>query len=314
MSLQKQKSENSPLQTGLNHLSQVLDGAQSASKAKPYTAEISRKNPAAIMFLLDQSGSMGGTTSFEGMNMKFSEALARIINQFLEELINKCTREDGVRPYFDLSIWGYNSSVQNLFYNAEGADWISTGSLASIAANVEISVTRLIRGNEVVKQVQKKEWIKASAGGLTSMNEMFDKAKELLESWIHAHPDSYPPIVINISDGAATDGSDESLQEKAHQIRSLSTSNGQVLLINVHLSGYGDSVIFPHHRDELAGNASQHLLYDLSSVLPDSFYPEIALLKGEDQFNQYVGMASNVSVGELVKVLNIGTQVTNTTK
>ncbi|MGL5317630.1 MAG: vWA domain-containing protein [Bacteroidales bacterium] len=314
MTLQKQNSGATPVQAGLNHIADILGNTSYPSANKPYTAEISRKNPAAILFLLDQSGSMGNSTRFENMTMRYSEALARIINQFLEELINKCTREDGVRPYFDLSIWGYDDSIRNLFYNAQGADWISTSDLDATASNVEISVTRLVRGNEVVKQVTKKEWIKPYEGGRTSMGLMFDKAKELLETWIADHSDSYPPIVINISDGGATDVTDHVLQEKSHAIRSLATSNGQVLLINVHLSSSGDPVTFPHNRDELTGNSYQHLLYDLSSVLPESFYAEIARFKEEDIYNQYVGMASNVPVDQLVKVLNIGTQVTNNTK
>jgi hypothetical protein len=58
----------------------------------PYTAEISRRNPSAILFVIDQSGSMA-----EHWNEQITkaQALADAVNRLLQETIIKCSKEEG---------------------------------------------------------------------------------------------------------------------------------------------------------------------------------------------------------------------------
>jgi hypothetical protein len=51
------------------------------------------------------------------------------------------------------------------------------------------------------------------------------QAKSILENWLSQHPDCFPPIVINITDGDPTNAADE--------IRKLKNSDGEVLLFAV---------------------------------------------------------------------------------
>lgn len=48
-------------------------------------------------------------------------------------------------------------------------------------------------------------WIDPVAKPRTPMSEAFNRAGAVLADWVKSHPESFPPILINISDGAATD-------------------------------------------------------------------------------------------------------------
>ena len=58
-------------------------------------------------------------------------------------------------------------------------------------------------------------------------------AKGILEGWLAQHPNCHPPIVVNITDGAATDGNP---LVPADELKNLKSSEGNVLLYNIHLS------------------------------------------------------------------------------
>ena len=59
------------------------------------------------------------------------------------------------------------------------------------------------------------------------MCEALSATSQALKDWIAQHPDSYPPMVINVTDGDATDGNPESL---AQEIMAMETNDGNVLI------------------------------------------------------------------------------------
>jgi len=75
----------------------------------PYSAEISRSNPACFLFLIDQSGSMddpfGGSPG-----RKKAEGVADAANSLLQNLVLKCAKEEGIRDYFNVGVLGYGGS------------------------------------------------------------------------------------------------------------------------------------------------------------------------------------------------------------
>ncbi len=58
-----------------------------------YEAEISRVNPACLLFLVDQSGSMEDNWSGEPGKKK-ADGLATIINRLLQNLVLKCAKSE----------------------------------------------------------------------------------------------------------------------------------------------------------------------------------------------------------------------------
>jgi hypothetical protein len=62
----------------------------------PYSAEISRSNPTALLFLIDQSGSMCDLMASGRSKAQF---VADALNRTLVNLITRCTKSDGTRNY-----------------------------------------------------------------------------------------------------------------------------------------------------------------------------------------------------------------------
>src|ERR1700690_1619599 len=72
-----------------------------------YGAEISRDNPTAFLFVIDQSGSMDEKT--EGGRSK-AQFVSDVLNKTLYTLVTNCSKADGVRNYFDVGIIAYGTS------------------------------------------------------------------------------------------------------------------------------------------------------------------------------------------------------------
>jgi hypothetical protein len=123
----------------------------------------------------------------------------------------------------------------------------------------------------------------------------------VLEDWVLRHPISYPPIVINITDGESTDGNPI---EPAHQLASLSTKDGNVLIFNCHISARKDKpILFP--RDAKAVPAYGPRLFQMSSILPPKFR-EVAKNLGFDVVDDTRGFAFNAELTDLIKFLDLG--------
>ncbi len=105
-------------------------------------------------------------------------------------------------------------------------------------------------------------------GDGTPMSAAFRRAKKLAMQWVATHPDSYPPVVINITDGPPTDGDPTEL---AYELCQVSTSDGQTLLFNCFISTFPDSpVAYPTHESELPNDRFSKLLFSMSSVIPET--------------------------------------------
>ncbi|PRC60442.1 hypothetical protein C6A85_18285, partial [Mycobacterium sp. ITM-2017-0098] len=69
------------------------------------------------------------------------------------------------------------------------------------------------------------------------------RAEALVSSWVDQHPTGFPPVVLNLTDGESTDGDPTNVAAK---IRSQLSTDGNVLLFNLHVSDKGGSPIsFP---------------------------------------------------------------------
>ena len=76
-----------------------------------YTAQISRSTPTAFIFLIDHSASMKRNTLYNGERMSMSEAVARIVNNQIKELISRCVKSNEVRHYYDIAVIGYGQNA-----------------------------------------------------------------------------------------------------------------------------------------------------------------------------------------------------------
>lgn len=282
-----------------------------------YLARITQNTPTAILLLVDQSGSMSEPTRWNGQSVTKAQAVAATINTLLSELVARSRRDGGYQSYYDIAVIGYAGSEVRSLLPAVGGQWFL--SPEELAENpVERRDVQRLRtlpdGRQIATVMRENIWVRPAAEWNTPMTAAFAEAHRLLKQWCGRHKGQpcYPPTVIHITDGEATDGTPEQLAAAAARLQSLATADGHTLLINIHISGRESSpVLFPATADELPEDRYARLLFDMSSPMPALYRAEIALLRDGRPSDNVRGMAYQANMTDLVRMMNIGTATSN---
>lgn len=279
-----------------------------------YTAQITRNTPTAFIFLIDQSVSMRKYTTLYGEEMPMAEAVARIVNHQLNELVLRCIKGSETRDYYDIAIIGYGEKAYSGWKGElEGRDFVKPSELKEhpykkITTKKE---TRTRKGVKVV-EVEEVQWIEADATeSCTRVHHAFEKAKGLLDEWMEKHheKDCYPPTIINITDGEFNGATKEYVLQQANELKSMFTNDGNVILFNIHISADKDvSVTCPASKDEVSFSSLATTMYEMSSLLPMRYSDRIADLRGDGTpNNRYTAMSINADMSTLIQLMDIGT-------
>ena len=277
----------------------------------PYSADISRSNPACFLFMIDQSGSMTQALSGQPGQRKMDQA-ADAINGILNAVSLRCSQGVEIRDYFHIGVISYNTdsggnpTVRSAFTGATPDQPFLLISQVVDLAEVEDREVREPDGAGGLVEVTRKVpvWFRPAAEYGTPMCQALGIAAQSLQRWIDDHSDSYPPIVINISDGNATDGDPE---RQAQEIMSLETADGNVLIFNVHLSEVAAMPVqYPDREDGLPDDLAKRL-FRMSSVLPEPSRNLAATLDLAVSENSR-GFVFNSDMAALVQFLDIGTR------
>jgi len=280
-----------------------------------YESQITRDDPGCIVILIDQSYSMSDPFGGDLQQTKSkSELLSDAINNLLYNLATLCTREDGVRNYFDVGVIGYKTS-------SSGTAQVGPVFSSEILTGRELVALREIADNPIrVENRKKKEedgaggivetsekfpiWFDPIAEGGTPMCEALRLVQSIIEGWVKSHPESYPPMVFNITDGESGDGDPS---EYAETIKDVTTSDGSVLLFNLHLSSQGGlPIIYPNNEDNLPDKYAR-LLFTMSSVMP----PKMVKIAKERDYPVQPdsrGFVFNADIVNTIDLLDIGTK------
>ncbi len=272
-----------------------------------YEAEVSRSNPSAFLFLVDMSGSM--TDPYANGKRK-ADGVADAINKLLSNLSIKCTKSEGVRDYFEVGVISYGKKVEPALGGELAGHTLSPiSAVANHPARIEERTKMEDDGAGGIAELKVKfpVWFDPKAAGATPMCKAFQMARETLEPWVAEHKYSFPPVVINITDGESTDGDPSAAAET---VRALETQDGKALLFNCHISGAkGESVLFADAEEGLPDQFAK-LLFGMSSVLPDPIR-EGAQREGFQVSEGTRGFAFNADLVELIRFLDIGTRPSN---
>ena len=270
-----------------------------------HEAQISRNNPTAFLFVVDQSGSMSDRMSIGRSKAEFvSDAL----NRTLMNLIGRCTKSEGVRDYFEVGVIGYGGrGVENGFSGPLGARVLHpVSAIEQNPTRVEDRKKKMDdgAGGILESSVKFPVWFEPRAEGGTPMRAALTKAAEELAAWCDTHPDSYPPTILHVTDGESGDGDPE---EIAANLEHLRTNDGTVVVMNIHVSALGsDTIKFPSSESGLPDNYAK-MLFRMSSALP----PHIATFakdKGYTISPESRGYMFNAEAGEIVDFFDIGTR------
>ncbi len=275
-----------------------------------YKAPITRLHPTAFVVLIDRSGSMKEKITFAGEEMPKSRAVALVANSFIDELLHRARREMGVCDYYDIAVLGYSGDGVESLLSPSG-EFVRPSRLAASKVRRE-RITRermLPSGRSVMAVTAQNMWIEPKAAGITPMCAAMRDALALVERWCRRRSNAagYPPTVINITDGEASDGGEDRVRTLASAIRATGTADGSTLLINIHLAKGGDAgpALFPSSPEELPARRYARLLYDISSVMPENYHDVIAAIRPR-AVGPFRGMAYNSPVADLVAMMNIG--------
>lgn len=281
-----------------------------------YSAEISRVNPTCFLFLIDQSGSMAERWGGEAGKTK-AEGVADAINRLLQTLVRRCAKGDYVLDRYFIGAVGYGGQPGD-------PDEVSLGfPVEALAASVVQPVSmiknyplriedRIKReddgaGGLIQKHIRFPVWFDPRSKGKTPMCAALRAAHEVICEFINAHPGCFPPIIINITDGMATDGDAAQVWQMAAALRGIASQDGNVLLFNVHLSVRGDrAILFPTSENNLPDDYAR-LLFHMSSPLPPSMLRQAQIMETSVEEGA-VGFAFNADLASVIMFLDIGTR------
>ena len=278
----------------------------------PYTADISRNNPGCFLFLLDQSASMKDALGGQP-GMRKMDGAADAINRVLDAISQRCSQGMDIRDYFHIGIITYTTDVSggtmlgSPLPGTSPEDPFLPVSQVVDAAEVEEKQVKESDGAGGIVEVTRKfpVWLRPTASYGTPMCEALSATSQALKDWIAQHPDSYPPMVINVTDGDATDGNPESL---AQEIMAMETNDGNVLIYNVHLSEMSTMPAqYPDQESDVPPDEYAKQMFRMSSVFPDPVV-KLADDMGLPVTTGSRGYVYNANFEALVQFLDIGTR------
>ena len=257
---------------------------------------IGTANPTCFVILVDQSWSM--SQDFGDETTK-AEAATRAVNRLLENLVLACRAGEEVRDRCHVSAIGYGEQI---YCVVDGMISEVTGSL------IEVRKTKKLipdgAGGVIEVEVELPIWLEPQAENGTPMDEAFERAAEIVQQWCAKWPNSFPPSVINITDGAANDPAKTAIA--ARKIMNIGTTDGKVLVYNFHISNNENAgVILPHNTSDFTGDSFAEFLFDISSELPDPLREEAIVLDIPAESGARC-FAFNLDESWMIQLLNFG--------
>lgn len=277
-----------------------------------YTSEISRLNPTCFLFLVDHSTSMNEPVMGIEGNPKKSEFVAEALNRVLQSLVVSASKDLDIRQYYQVGIIGYGSEIQSILPCADEEThlaWIDE--IYQHPLRIEDRIRQEIdsAGEIVEMSVKFPVWVEPYARGHTPMRQVFEVAYTVLSQWVLDHPDSYPPTVINLTDGQSNDGK---VTVAAENLRSLKTNDGNVLLLTLHTSSHPFDlpVLFPSSIEEMP-DFSSRTMFEMSSLLSDNLRRAAEEVLESEINIKSRGIVYNADIAGIVQGLEIGTRPAN---
>ena len=278
----------------------------------PYTADISRNSPGCFLFLLDQSGSMKDVLGGQP-GMRKMDGAADAVNRVLDAISQRCSQGMEIRDYFDIGIITYSTDVSGhatlesaLPETSPEQPFLKVSEVVDVAEVEERQVKESDGAGGIVEITRKfPVWLRPTASYGTPMCEALSAASKALQEWTASHPDSYPPMVINVTDGDSTDGNPEAL---AQEIMALETNDGNVLIYNIHLSEMSTMPAqYPDQESDVPPDEYAKQMFHMSSVFPDPVV-KLADDMGLPVTTGSRGYVYNANFEALVQFLDIGTR------
>ena len=290
-----------------------------------YSENFTRRKRGLMVFLLDQSSSMNDFATIQGHKLTLAQMATSILNSLLVTVIDNAALDTSTarrKDYCDILVFGYGDGVKPLL-NPLGVPVPLPDLAEKNLGKQPVRKTKYdpLKGNYVTVDEEEPYWIEPVANSqYTEMASAISKSYQAVQSWLQADPrrnDSFPPIVINITDGKQNGAHGGDPVQEAMKLRQLGTSDGAVLLFNCHITTSNkQSLAFPNSiaqirslnlpQDEHVG-AEQ--LFQMSSEIPATMAKRAQDVSGASISSGARGFVYNASGEDLVRFLSWGTLV-----
>ena len=259
-----------------------------------YSELLSRAKPGLIIIMIDQSTSMSDPYG----NSTKADFAAKAVNRVIAEIITACTSGDEIKDRCYVAVIGYGARVNTSFLE-KVSDLAKKTDTITLKKKVSDGAGGLVEVDEIVRV-----FVTPTARGGTPMAQAFAEAYVGASKFVRGYSDSFPPIVINITDGEP-DSFDRAITE-VHKLRQLKTADGNVIILNAHIStASAGKYELPNSDTAFSGNKFAKFLFGISSVLPET----LAQKAQDVGFNVQPdarGFVFNADAETLIKILNFG--------
>ena len=259
-----------------------------------YSELLSSSKPGLIIIMIDQSGSM--TDDYSNSTKANFAALA--VNRVIAEIITACTSGDEIKDRCFVGVIGYGASVKSHFLKKVSV-LAKNSKTTTLKKKISDGAGGLVEVDEIIRV-----FVDSTASGSTPMKEAFQQAYIGTEKFISSHPKAFPPVIINITDGEPN-SFDEATTE-AQKISQLKTTDGNVIILNAHISNASAGKIeLPNSDTAFNNNEFAKFLFNISSVLPEPLANRAKDVGFNVQPNAK-GFVFNADAEALIKILNFG--------
>ena len=222
---------------------------------------IGTSNPGCFVILVDQSWSM----SDKWQTGTKAERAAIIVNRAIYDLALACSDGPEIRERCHVCVIGYGARVDCAIDAMISDVYASPIEWKKITKSIPDGA-----GGVVDVETELPIWLQPEAENGTPMHEAFKRAAEVIEHWISAWPTCFPPVVINITDGAPA--RPDLTGDAARTVMDLRTSDGNVLVYNIHIADSGTEVVWPSDNTQFADDSFAEFLFSISSVIPEPLF------------------------------------------
>ena len=252
-------------------------------------------NPGCFVILVDQSDDSRPSDFIVGRPSKLSrrEVRVSIVNRIISHLASACETKYAIEDGCRICVINYGEQSHTII-----DDMISDVYKSPIKKK---KVTKIIpdgTGGTVKIEIEVPIWLQQQAVGehdkdSDSIVHAFEDAAAVVQKWCMEWPDSFPPIVINITSGilrlASLSSNEDEMSKRAESIMNFGTTDGNALVLNILINNEKNHAMFPHDNIGLDNRKKVYGVYNdaedysdaefffrISSTLPKTLREEAA--------------------------------------
>ena len=282
-----------------------------------YREVVTHNRRAAFVILIDCSLSMLQPSQLGNLNRSKMEIAELVCNLIVDELALRAINHDRVRNYYDIAVLGYSNNDVVSLLSGDAPGFISIDRLVDMTPMPKTIYGKHEKpdGTIVDVPITYHQWIEPRAGGSTPMFEALANTYTLVDTWCRDIDNrySFPPIVINITDGAGNDSDSAALIDMSARIQSTHTEDGNTLMFNLLLTSdpIDKRIAMPNNRTFKSNNRELMTLFRMSSVIPKCLEPKIAYVMNIKRRGPYRAVLKDYSPCDISSILSTGTESVN---